>query len=212
MTYLFLGEDQISKDIKIRELKNKLFPSFEATKFDYEILYAQKLESDTLKKALISLPALAKQRLIVIKECHKLSPHNKELIIEFVKNPGPCVLILDSDKMETDDSFVRKLGSLIKVISAKGEPQLNVFNLTRAISMRKQIDALKILAGLISSGEQPLQIMGGLVWYWKNAREGFSFDQFKKGLIALQEADLNIKRSRLKPEHALELLVVKLCS
>jgi hypothetical protein len=36
--------------------------------------------------------------------------------------------------------------------------------------------------------------------------------KFEKGLLALGEADLNIKRSRLKPEQALELLVVKLCA
>ena len=34
----------------------------------------------------------------------------------------------------------------------------------------------------------------------------------ESGLLAMQEADLNIKRSRIKPEYALEVLIVKLCS
>ena len=37
-----------------------------------------------------------------------------------------------------------------------------------------------------------------------------SGDNFKQGLFILQEADLNIKRSRLDPEHAIETAVVKL--
>ena len=212
MTYLFLGEDTASKDLKIGELKNKFLPSADALKFDYEVLYAQKLEPQALKQALISLPILAKERLVVIRECHKLSPPNKDLILAYLRNPGCCELVLDSDKWDADDSFVRKLGRAVKVTSFKKEAPLNVFNLTRAIAFKKTGEALKILSALLFHGEQPLQIMGGLVWYWKDARRKLSLEQFKKGLLALQEADLNIKRSRLKPEHALEILVVKLCA
>ncbi len=212
MIYLFLGQDNAAKEIKINELKNKILTPAAALKFDYEILYAQKLEPETLKKALIALPAVAKQRLVVIKESHKLNAQNKELVLAFAKDPGNCVLIIDSDKSQTDESLVKKLGSAAKVVNFKTPTPLNVFNLTRLIGMHKPAEALKILSALLSQGEQPLSIMGGLVWYWKNARREFSLEVFKKGLLALQEADLNIKRSRLKPEHALELLVVKLCS
>lgn len=212
MIYLFLGQDNAAKEVKVNELKKKILSPPEALKFDYEILYAQKLEPETFKKALIALPAIAKQRLVVLKEGHKLSTQNKELVLAFAKDPGPCVLIIDSDKTETEESLVKKLGSAAKVVSFKTQTPLNVFNLTRAIATRKSAESLKILSALLAQGEQPLSIMGGLIWYWKNARREFSLEVFKKGLLSLQEADLNIKRSRLKPEHALELLVVKLCS
>ena len=51
--------------------------------------------------------------------------------------------------------------------------------------------------------------MGGLVWSWGKARSFARRENFQKGLVALQEADLNIKRSRLAPQQALEVLVVK---
>ena len=210
MIYFFLGEDIRSKDLKIAEIKRRLFPSREALEFDCDMLYAQKLDAETLKKVLISLPAISKGRLIVIKECHKLSAQNKELIIEFAQNPDPCTLILDSDKMEPADLFLKKLKNSVKIEYFKASEKIDVFVLTRAISVDKTIEALKILSRLLINGEQPLQIMGGLIWYWKNARERMSSKRFSEGLQALQEADLNIKRSRLKPEHALELLVVKL--
>ena len=56
-----------------------------------------------------------------------------------------------------------------------------------------------------------LQLMGGLVWFWGKLKQRISAEKFKKGLLHLQEADLNIKRSRIKAEYALEVLVVKLC-
>ena len=74
----------------------------------------------------------------------------------------------------------------------------------RAMSSRNAGEALKILDELLESNVHPLQIMGGLVWYWGKERERLSPQSFYKGLTALEEADLNIKRSRLKPEHAVE--------
>ena len=211
MNYLLLGQDSVAKDAKLAELKRKNFPSLEALQFDYEVLYAQKLDSETLKKSLVALPALSKERLVVIKECHKLNPHNKELLFDFLENPGPCTLILDSEKNE-EDEFLKKIGRIVKVINCQKEPPLNVFTLTRAIGAQKSVESLKILSQLLLQGDQPLQIMGGLVWFWKKSRADFSAQQFKKGLLFLQEADLNIKRSRLSAQYALELLVVKLCS
>ena len=212
MTYIFLGPDYTAKEKKITEIKEKLLPSPEAIQFDFEVLYASKLESEQLKKSLLGLPAVAKQRLVMIRECHKFNEENKELILEFTKKPGACVLILDSDKADADSEFIKKLGRSAKISVFGSEEVLNVFTMTRAISVGKKAEALKILSQLLSRGERPLQIMGGLVWYWKNSRRDLSLERFKKGLLALQEADLNIKRSRLKEEHALELLVVKLCS
>ena len=80
------------------------------------------------------------------------------------------------------------------------------------MTARNPVEALKILGNLLVEENHPLQIMGGLIWFWGKSRTRLSADQFKKGLMCLQEADLNIKRSRLKPEHTLEVLVVKLSS
>ena len=52
--------------------------------------------------------------------------------------------------------------------------------------------------------------MGALVWFWGKSQDRMPGERFRKGLLVLQEADVNIKRSRLKPEYAVEVAVIKL--
>ena len=213
MIYLFLGEDSAAKDQKLTEIKKKVLPSPDAFPFDYEVLHAHHLDAEVLKKVLVTLPAIAKERLVIIRQCHKLTPHTKDLIRGFVrKSYSPTTLILDSEELDEASAFVKEVARFVQIYRFQSKEELNVFHLTRAISMRKKVEALNILAGLLAQGEYPLQLMGGLVWSWKKSRGGMPAAQFKKGLADLQQADLNIKRSRLKAEYALELLVIKLCS
>ena len=213
MTYLFLGEDTLAKDQKITELKKKILPTPQAAQFDYESLSASKLDPEDLKKSLISLPAIASKRLIIIRDCHRLSAHNQELIVEFLeKSFQHAVLVLDSGEWDQKNSFLKKIRRMVELVEFSSSPKLNVFDLTKAIDLKKEVEALKILDQLTSGGTHPLQVLGGIVWFWGQTRSRLSAKQFEGGLLALQEADLNIKRSRLKPEYAVELLVVKLCS
>ena len=213
MIYLLLGEDTQLKDQKIAEIKKKVLTSKEAHDFDYEVLHALKLDSATLKKTLIALPAVSKKRLIVIRTIQKLDAHNKELILDFIqKNNDYADLILDSDEADLKDSFITKISAKAQVLNFSKGSQQNVFDMTRAISTYNPTQALKILENLFMQGIHPLQIMGGVVWFWGKNRGRVSNDQFKKGLVLLQETDFNIKRSRLDPEQAIEVLVVKLCS
>ena len=57
--------------------------------------------------------------------------------------------------------------------------------------------------------------IGGLYWLRGKSftgKEGKTLgkERFERGLKALEEADLNIKRSRLNPQHAVEKAVVEL--
>ncbi len=213
MTYLFLGQDTLAKDVKLTELKKQFLKTKEAFEFDLETLYAQTLAADELKKSLLNLPVVSKKRVVVIKDAHKLSPYNKGLIEEFTSDaPDYLILILDSEIWEAKDSFVKKISPFAKVTAFEQRPELNVFALTNTIAMRNSMESLKILTQLLVKGDHPLQIMGGLVWYWGKSKDRMPSERFKKGLLALEETDLNIKRSRLKGEYALEVLIVKLCS
>ncbi|MCK5082039.1 MAG: hypothetical protein KAR31_03950 [Candidatus Omnitrophica bacterium] len=212
MIYLLLGEDRLAKDQKINEIRASCLPSDDAIKFDYELLHGIKLDPSVLKKALIALPAVAKKRLILIRNFEKLSEHNKEIVLDFiqVKNE-PAVLILDSDELTFKGEFFRDITSAAKVIRFRQRgKKSDIWGVTRAIEARNPGEALKILNILLKDGDSPLKIMGGLVWFWGSLRNRVSVDGFKKGLLVLQEADLNIKRSRLRPEHAVEIVVTKL--
>jgi len=213
MAHLFLGKDRKEFDEQISELKDKIIGSQDCLGFDYEVLYGHKLDSDTLKKALIALPAIAKQRLVVLYDFHKLSAHNKEIIIEFLDSQSTTTeLVLLSDSVSSKDSFVKKIKASVKITESGSKTEENVFDMTRAIDMRRAQDALMVLSNMLKKGVHPLQVMGGVIWFWGKCRTKISKDRFYAGLKAIEETDLNIKRSRFKPDYAVELLVVKLCS
>ena len=212
MSYFILGEDRTLKDQKITELKKKFIVSSDILVFDHDVLDAQKLSAENLKKTLLALPTLASHRLVIIHNVHKLDAQNQKIIQDFFKAKNvKTVLILESQTLKPQDSFVKSLGSAVHVIHCALPQPLNVFDMTKAMGLRRADEALKILYQLVSDGNHPLQIMGGLSWYWGKCRERVSRLKFQKGLSVLQEADLNIKRSRLKPEQAVEVAVVKLC-
>ena len=212
MIYFLIGEDPTAKDQKIAEIKKAVLTN-EALTFDYEALDAHKLDPDTLQKALLALPAVAKKRLLVVRQAHKLAEENIGLLLKFAQTPDwKTDVICDAPVAELKTVVFRDLVKAAKVFQAPVVKKENVFDVTKAMTARKPTEALSVLGRILSTGEQPVQILGGLLWFWGRERNRVTPERFQKGLKVLQETDLNIKRSRLKPEYALELLVVKLTS
>lgn len=211
MIYLLLGTDNSAKDQKLSDLKSQFISSSSAQSFDFESLDAHKLNAEDFKKALVSLPAFGKRRLVVIQTADKLTKQNQELLLAFLESkPSHVDIILEASTGSTTRGFWGKVAAKAKVFEYQQGKKQNVFDMARVME-RDQAGALKILSQMLNDGQHPLQILGGLVWYWGNkAKERVSAQVFKKGLLELQEADVNIKRSRLTPEQAIELCVVKL--
>jgi len=213
MIYLFTGQETENKEKEIEKVKKALLKNKDAKQFDYDNLAAHKLNSDTLKKSLDALPVIGKQRLVLIREAEKLDKHNKDLVLEYAqREEDRLVLLLDAFKPDLKTSFFRKISALAQLKRFDKGYRENVFDMTKAISAREPAQALKILNDVLKHGDHPLQILGALVWFWGKNKPRVSVGRFQRGLDELQEADLNIKRSRLKPEYTLEILVVKLCS
>lgn len=211
MIYFILGEDGARKDLKISELKNRI-SSPESLSFDYDVFYGYDLSLSALKKSLLALPAIASQRLILIHACHKLSSHHLAMIHDFAcSGQRHAVLILESSEWKADHAFVRKLGSKAKTVEFHSPKPKNVFDMTRIMAMRQPTEALQVLTELFGQGIHPLQILGGLVWFWAQQKPRLGQDKYVRGLRTLQETDFNIKRSRLDPAQAMEVAVVKLC-
>ncbi|MDP8212209.1 MAG: hypothetical protein P9X22_02815 [Candidatus Zapsychrus exili] len=213
MIYFLLSEDTQLKDKKIDEIKKKYLPSKEALQFDFIIIHGIKLDPAELKKALIQLPSVSENKVVVIRSVEKLSAQNKDIVLNFIDTKyDAIILVLDSNSPDLDNAFTKKISKQAEVLRLKSNVKSNVFDMTNAIGFNNPKKALKLLFELISNGDHPLQIMGALVWFWGKKRSKVSKENFKKGLLVLQEADLNIKRSRLNPEIAVEIAVVKLCS
>jgi len=211
MIYLFLGDDLAAKDANITEIKNKLFKnSEEALAFDFDNLDAGELGSNALKQAFLTLPVIAPHRLIVLRQVHKLKSADIKVLLDFCQKPaGYCDVILES----SENPLKGDLKDL--PLYAKGKvlgkpPAAGVFDMTKLMSAHRSGEALKMLDGFYRDNVHPLQILGALVWYWGKEGKGCSRERFERGLKALEEADLNIKRSRLNPQYAVEKLVVEL--
>ena len=189
----------------------EILPSTDALAFDYESLDGAEVDARALRKALLALPVIGRRRLVVIRCVHKLDAQAKEILLQCAaQKRDDVVVVLEAGDTEAANAFMKSLAAHAKVVTVQTRKRRNVFDVTNALSARDPVEACAILNNLFAQGDHPLQIMGGLIWFWGKSRPRLSDENFRKGLEALQEADLNIKRSRLTPEHGMELLVVKL--
>lgn len=207
MVYLLLGQDASSKDIKLKAIKQE-FISKDYQQFNCDTLYAKELDLSGLQEKILTLPFKSKKRVIVIKNAHALKSNIKEFIIRYVKNPlEHLVMILDLETIDTKDEFVRDIRGACQLFRFKDNPKVDTFVLSRQIEAKRIESALKVLNQLFQDGEKPERILGGLRYSW----ERYDSIETKRRLKALLDCDIDVKTGRLKPEFALEKLVIRLC-
>ena len=232
MNYLFIGEDEFSKDAQLQRIKQALFsPQLES--FNFEILYSRDLSLKTLKTRLSALPVKARQRLILIRNAARLSQNIKEYLSTFLKQPLPhACLILDIRQVDQGDRFFSQISRSVKLINFRQSRKINAFTLARqifsgprqghynrreraaydavSISAQNRIKpAIRLLRQLLLQGEKPERILGA--FRYQLHQQGLDLCQRKKKLDFLLNCDIDIKKGRLKPEFALEKMIIKLC-
>lgn len=213
---LCLGTDKKSqeqRDKKIAELKAKFLLSPEALQLDLEELDAKRLSAERLKIALVSLPGQAVRRILIIRQADKLPKDCAELLEKHLREneaEGP-VLVLEAEEWPLKSDFRKFVHANFQRTGAI-QKQASAFDMMDALD--DQVRALRILNTLFDDGEAPEVVLGGMVWAWSNKMKArVRGDNYKKGLLVLQEADMCLKRSKF-PErgYALEVAVVKLSS
>lgn len=207
--YLFIGEDSFSKDAKLQSIKSEFLASG-ITDFNLDILYARELTLKCLQERLLSLPLKGPKRIVVIKEAGHLREEAKKFLAEYVKKPYPAIiLILDTENYNSKDDLLVQIARYAQILRFKETLRLDTFALSRQISQKKMDYALKILHQLLQNGEKPERILGGL----RYALENTSINplEARRKFKTLLNCDIDIKTGRLKPNFALERLVVSLC-
>lgn len=208
--YLFIGQDTLSKDVRLKKLKEE-FLSPHTQYFNLDVLYARDLYLKDLQERLLCLPLRAKKRIVIIKDSQNLKKDIKDFIIQYVKKPlAKIILVLDINKYLPQDEFIRQISRYSQVCRFKEDAYLDTFALGRAIDSKKSNYALWVLHQLLRNGEKPERILGGLRYSWENSIADVF--QTKKRLRFLLGCDIDIKTGRLKADFALERLVVSLCS
>lgn len=210
MVYLLLGSDLKAKDSAIAKIKANVFKTPNAHLFDLENLDAHHIGEDVLKKALITLPVVNPKRLVIVNNIHKLKAQDTASLLTFVKSPQTTIeLVLES----SETTFKGDLKNIMPFCSTQvlePGPKANVFDMTKLMTAGKPKEALLTLSTLFQDGVHPLQILGGLAWFWGKDGRRLAPIGFEEGLKALEEADVNIKRSRLDANFAVEKVVVTL--
>lgn len=209
MIYLFIGEDNFSKDTRLKRLKEEYFTR-QGEQFNLDVLYAQEVSLRELQEKLLRLPFKAKKRLVVVKDSQRLKEEIKKFLLNYARKPYPhVVLVLDIQKYIFKDGFTRQMSQMSRVIRFRESAKLDAFALVRAIEGRKAHYCLDILRQILEKGEKPEQIMGGLRYVWdQDIRRP---QEVKRRLRLLLDCDIAIKTGRLKAQMALERLVTQLC-
>ncbi len=208
-TYLFIGQDSPSKDIKLKNLRQE-FLSKDIEHFNLDVLYARELNLKNLQEKLLCLPVKAKERMIVIKGAGELKEEIKEFISNYVRKPYEgVILILDVDRQEPRDKFINSILRYAQVYHFKETIPPDTFMLSRQIDLRRPDYALRLLYQLLKNGEKPERILGGLRYSCeRNITQPL---EKRKRLKLILNCDIEIKTGRLRPPFALEKLVVNLC-
>ncbi|MBF0485875.1 MAG: hypothetical protein HQL16_05100 [Candidatus Omnitrophica bacterium] len=214
MHYLFLNLEFEVRDRKLKALKANIFTSADAVKLDCEDLDGHKLSNETLKVALTSVPAMSVRKLVIVRRAEKLTEDNLTLIENFLKdateNP---VLVLEAARWDSKTELKKNIRARVNVMAgAEKEAPASAFHMMDALSKGETVEALKTLKDLVTAGDAEEMILGAMIWKWSNHVKGrVTAAKYKKGLLILQEADKNVKRSRFpQREQAIEIALVKL--
>lgn len=208
--YLFIGQDNSSKEAQLKLLKRD-FSSGGLDEFNCDVLYGRGLSLNSLQEKLLCLPVKAKKRILVIRQAQELTENIQEFILEYVKKPAPgIVLVIDIESLERNNRFAEHLAKFSRLYRFKEPVRLDTFALGRQIESRRPDLALKMLNQLLYNGEKPERILGGLRYILE--RDAIEPIKARKRLRLMLNCDIYIKTGKLKPNFALEKLIVRLCA
>ena len=193
---------------RIRELKDRyLNPS--VVDFNLDTLFARELTLAVFQERLLCLPVRATKRIIIVKNAEQLRPELRKYVLAYLREPSDhVILVLEVENPDSRDEFLQSL-SQATATPLPGQARLDTFALSRQIDQGKPATALKVLHQLLGEGERPERILGGLRYVFENRTDSKAAQRRRLKLLLM--CDLDIKTGRLKPETALEKLLVHLC-
>ncbi len=207
--YLFIGQDNPAKQAKLKEIQGTILPQ-DISDFNQDIVYAKDITLRNLQERLLFLPVRSARRLVVIKQAQQLKEDIRTYILSYAQAPaGTVTLVVDMERRETKDPFFEALSRRASTVYFKETRRIDTFDLNRRIEQGQAGEALKILHELLASGEKPERILGGL--RYACVKHTATLRQLPQKLKLLVECDTDVKTGRMKPEFALEKLIVRLC-
>jgi hypothetical protein len=210
MHHLILdGKDISLRDRILREVKTISLKTADALKFDLSSLDALDLDFNDLKAALLTVPAIADRRVVLISRAEKLDDRNLELIDHVISDPDKlCVIVLEASNWDRRNVLRKGIAEKVKV--SGGREEKSAFDLLYDLP-RDRAGVLVRLQELLED-DAVENSRGAVRWWWVHKVKGTTpAAKYKKGLLVIQEADERIKLSGLlSREQAVEVALVKL--
>jgi hypothetical protein len=211
MHQLILGHDIALRDKLLHELKSRFLKTPDALKFDLMQVDGRGLALNDLKAALLTVPAIAAKRIVIISHAEKLDDPNLELLDQAVADPKICcVLFLEAASWDKRSALRKRLAEKLKV--SGGDEAVSAFDILYDLS-RDRAGVLLRLQELLED-DAVENVLGAVRWWWTHKVKGtIAAPRYKKGLLVVQEADERIKLSGMLPkEQVVETALVKLSS
>lgn len=208
MVYLFLGQDFLSQETKLRQIIKEHLPQ-DVLQFNLDILYSKDVSLKDVQEKLICLPVKARKRVVVIKQAQQLKAEIKEFLAGFAKKSAAhIVLVLEAERFEAKDAFFVALSRCAEIVRFSETAPVDNFELGRLVDQRRPHQALSSLRNILDNGQKPELVLGSLRYSCERTHS--PVDKRRK-LRLLLTCDREMKTGRLKPALALEKLVVSLC-
>ncbi len=161
--YLFLGPDRAAKLKRIQELERSL----RIQSLDRHGLDGAAVGPADLVALCRQRPAASPARLIVVEQAHRLSKAGVEALVEHAAmiQQNACVILL----CETELSVRHPLfaaGQALRIERFPGREVLAAkpFAMTDALGRGDLADALAALHDQLTSGKEPLELLGFVAW------------------------------------------------
>ncbi len=211
MIYLFIGQENQPKEVALARIKEENL-SADLRDFNCDSLYSKNLSLKDLQERMLFLPLSSSKRIILIKEAQLLKQEAKDFLLKNISFFAQhLILVFFWEHFDSKDSFLIKLSKQAKVLRFKEEYRPDTFVLGRDLEEKHFDSALKTLKQLLSNGESPERILGGLRYQWEKnlaAKPKALSNRIK----LLMVCDLEIKTGKLRAELALEKMIASLCA
>ena len=114
--YYFTGEEELIKNEALSKIISILIPN-NLKDFNLNLLYASQVDIEQIINFCLTFPLNNPKRLVILYELDKLSPSNKEGLLDFLLNiPETTCLVLVSGKVKSSSKFYKNLEQIATTV------------------------------------------------------------------------------------------------
>lgn len=193
--YLFVGEEIFLLEEELSRARSLLEDGAAMNSSSYQYSEIQRIED--VISLLNTMPFLSDQRLVVIRNAHKLSSSDQEKLRSYLSDPcSSTILILTIEGARDEKKFTKGLAHPIEIVrfdALKGRDVVD-WIVGRAKMFRKSFerDAAQLLA----------EATGGNVWFMASEIEKLSLYTKDRPSISLKDVESLVMRSLEPPVFA----------